>query len=130
MDVDDTHTPDGGETAKPASAGNHSVDIAPGRNAVWSLHSSPKLGQGQNDAYCLTLSDTTIERTPDGSTCAVCGRWRLFNASECLHCYQAHRRRVWRAWTVVVLVVGLSFGAALLFEPAPEPRETHGYSGR
>jgi len=67
---------------------------------------------GENDRYAFGLTDGTISRDEDGSTCAVCGSIRLWNAVACTYCQrQASRRLIALTLFVLALMFG-AFGAA------------------
>ena len=68
--------------------------------------------KGDNDEYAFSLSNDTISRSGERSTCALCGFVRLWNVSGCIECdRRSSRRLILLALFVLSLTVGV-FAAA------------------
>lgn len=76
---------------------------------------------GENDEYAFGLTNDTISRAEERSTCGLCGAVRLWNAVDCSTCRRTAVRRV-IALTIFVLslMIGAMIAAVLIVELRPD----------
>ena len=76
---------------------------------------------GENDEYAFGLTNDTISRAEERSTCGLCGFVRLWNASTCIECdRRARRRMILLTIFLVVLIVSAIVAALIVCELRPD----------
>ena len=68
--------------------------------------------KGENDQFAFGLTDDTISRCEQHSTCALCGSVRIWNVSGCIRCDRRASRRMVVLALFVLLLTAAAFGSA------------------
>ena len=76
---------------------------------------------GENDEYAFGLTNDTISRAEERSTCGLCGYVRLWNATNCIECDRRDRRRVIVITLFAMsLMIGAMVAAMVIVELRPD----------